>query len=122
MRSQTFCYWAKQQSVDSYIFQFHLTLKCTKDQSSHLCDCFLVLKGIFQNHGCSLTKFHARPEQLLLCVVINNSSHPPVKHINTANHAFGKYGMHARGFPNYHLKYCWPKVLYCTCPTKRKEN
>jgi len=37
-------YWDKQQSVDSDIIQFHLTLKCTKDQSSHFCACFLVSK------------------------------------------------------------------------------
>ena len=37
-------YWDKQQSADSYIIQFHLTLKCTKDQSSHFCTCFLVSK------------------------------------------------------------------------------
>jgi len=95
MHSQTVCYWGKQQSADSYIFKFHLTLKCTKDQSSHFCDCFLVLKWIFQNHGCGLTEFHAGPEQLLLCVVINNSIYPPVKHNNTAYHAFGKYWMQA---------------------------
>jgi len=23
--------------------------------------------------------------------------------------------MQARGFPNYHLKYSWPKVFYCIC-------
>jgi len=23
--------------------------------------------------------------------------------------------MQARGFPNYRLKYCWPKVIYCIC-------
>ena len=66
MLLQTFCYWGKQQSADSNIFQFHLTLKCTKYQSSHFCDCFLVSKWIFQNHDRGLTKFHARSEQLLL--------------------------------------------------------
>jgi len=74
MLSQTFCYWDKQQSADSNIFQFHLTLKCTKDQSSHFSDCFLVSKWIFQNYDRGLTEFHAGPEQLLVCVVINNSS------------------------------------------------
>jgi len=121
MHSQTFCYWAKQQSADSYISQFHLTLKCTKDQSSHLCDCLLVLKWIFQNHSCGLTEFHPGPEQLLLCAVINNSSHPPVKHNNTANHTFGKCWMHAGGFPNNHSKYCWPKAFYCTCQPNERE-
>jgi len=48
MLSQIFCYWDKQQSADRNIIQFHLTLKCTKDQSSHFCDCFLVSKGVFQ--------------------------------------------------------------------------
>jgi len=47
MLSQTFCYWDKQQSADSSIIQLHLTLKCTKDQSSHFCDCFLVPKLFF---------------------------------------------------------------------------
>jgi len=115
MLSQTFCYWGKQQSTESNIFQFHLTLQCTKDQSFHFCDCLLVSKWIFQSHGLGLTKFHAGPEQLLLCVVINNSSYPPVKHKNIAYHAFGKYWMQAREFPNYHLKYWWPKVFYCIC-------
>jgi len=23
--------------------------------------------------------------------------------------------MQARGFLNYRLKYCWPKVIYCIC-------
>jgi len=91
MLSQTFCYWGKQQSADRNVFQFHLTLKCTEDQSSLFCDCFLVSKLIFQHHDRGLTKFHAGSKQLLLCVVINNSSCPTVKHQNTAYHAFGKY-------------------------------
>jgi len=44
MFSQKFCYWDKQQSAESNMIQFHLTLKCTKGQSSHFCDCFLVSK------------------------------------------------------------------------------
>ena len=36
MLSQTFCYWDKQQSADSNTIQFHLTLKCTQDQSLFL--------------------------------------------------------------------------------------
>jgi len=36
MLSQTFFYWDKQQSADSNIIQFYLTLKCTINQSSHL--------------------------------------------------------------------------------------
>jgi len=44
MLSQTFCYWDKQQSADSNIIQHHLTLKCTKDQSSHFCDCFVCFE------------------------------------------------------------------------------
>jgi len=122
MVSQTFCYWVKQQSADSDIFQFHLTLKCTKDQSSHFCVCFLVSKWIFQQHDRSLTKFHAGSEQLLVCVVKNNSSYPVVKNNNTACHAFGKYWMQTRGFLNYHLKYCWPKVFYCICQPNELER
>jgi len=38
-----------------------------------------------------VTKFHAGSEQSLVCVVINNSSHPTIKNNNTACHAFGKY-------------------------------
>ena len=34
MLSQTFFYWDKHQSPDSNIIQLHLTLQCTKDQSS----------------------------------------------------------------------------------------
>jgi len=44
MLSQTFCYWDKKQSADANMIQFHLTLKCTKDQSFNLCDYFLVSK------------------------------------------------------------------------------
>jgi len=91
MLSQILCYWDKQQSAESNIFQFHLTVKCTKDQSSNFCDCFLVSKLIFQHHDRDPTKFHAEPEQLLVCVVINNSGYPAVKSNNTAYHAFGKY-------------------------------
>jgi len=117
MLSQTFCYWDKQQSADSNIIQLHLTLKCTKDQSFHFCDCFLVSKWVFQYHDqvhC-LTKFHAGSAQRLMCVVINNSGYPTFKNNNTAYHAFGKYCMQARGFLNYRLKYSWPKVTYCIC-------
>jgi len=87
MFSQTFCYWDKQQSADSNLIKFRLTLKCTKEQSSHLCDCFLVSKWIFQHHDRGLTKFHAGSEQPLVCVVINNSSYPTVKNNNTAYHS-----------------------------------
>jgi len=80
MLSQTFFYWDKKQSADSNIIQFHLTLKCTKDQSSHFCNCF--------DRG--LTKFHAGSKQPLVCVVINNSSYSAVNN-NTAYHTFGKY-------------------------------
>jgi len=91
MFSQSFCYCDKKQSAESNVTQFHLTLKRIKDQSSHFCDCVLVSKRIFQHHDRGLTKFHAGSEQLLMCVVINNSSFPTVKHNNTAYHAFGKY-------------------------------
>ena len=113
MLSQTFFYWDKQQSPDSNIIQFHLTLKCTKDQSFLFCDCFLVSKWVFQHHDHCLIKFHAGSAQRLMCVVINNSSYPTFKNNNTAYHAFGKYRMQARGVLNYRLKYCWPKVIYC---------
>jgi len=113
MLLQTFCYWDKQQSADINIIQLHLTLKCTKDQSSHFCNCFLVSKWVFKHYDHCLTNFHARSEQLLVCVVINNSSHLTVKNNSTAYHAFGKNWMQARGFLNYRLKYCWPKVIYC---------
>jgi len=89
MLAQSFCYWDKQQSAESNITQFHLTLKCTKYQSSHFCDC-LSFEMIFQHHGRGLTKFHAGSEQLLVCVVINNSSFPTAKNNKTAYHAFGK--------------------------------
>ena len=88
MLSETFCYWEKQQSADSNIVQFHLTLKSTKDQSLHFCDCFLVSKWNFQPHDCGLTKFHTGSEQPLplVCVVISNSSYPTVKN----NHRQGR--------------------------------
>jgi len=113
MLSQTFCYWDKQQSADSNITQLHLILKRTKDQFFHFYDCFLVSKWVFQHSNHCLTTFHAGSEQALVCVAINNSSYPTVKNNNTAYHAFGKYRMQARGFLNYRLKYCWPKVIYC---------
>jgi len=113
MLSQTFRYWNKQQSVDSNIIQFHFILKCTKDQSSHFRDSFLVSKWIFHHHDRGLTKFHAGSEQSLVCVVTINFDYPTVKNNDTAYHAFGKYWMQARGFLNYRLKYCWPKVIYC---------
>jgi len=123
MLSQTFFYWDKQQSADSNIIQLHLTLKCTKDQSSHFWECFLVSKWIFQHHDRGLTKFHAGSEQPLAWGVINNSSYPTVKNKNTFYHAFGKYSMQARGFLNYRLKYCWPKVIYCICqPNELKRE
>jgi len=113
MFSKTFCCWDKQQSADSNTIQFYLALKCTKDQSFHFCNCFLVSKWIFQHYDRGLTEFHTRSEQLLVCDVINNSSCPDVKNNNTAYRAFGKYWKQARGFLNYRLKYCWPKVIYC---------
>jgi len=91
MFSQIFCYLDKQQSAESNITQLHLTLKCTKDQSSRFCDCVSVSKWIFQHHNRGLIKFHAGSEQLLVCIAINNSSFPTVKNNNTAYHAFGKY-------------------------------
>jgi len=83
MFSQTFTSWDQQQSAGSNIIQFHLILKCTKDQPYHFCDYFLVSKGLFLHHDRGLTKFHAGSEQPL-CVVINNSSYPTVKNNNTA--------------------------------------
>jgi len=95
MLSQTFCYWDKQHSADSNIIQLHLTPTCTKDQSSHFCDSFLVSKWVFKHYDHCRTNFHAGSEQLLVCVVINNSSHPTVKNNSTAYHAFGKHCMQA---------------------------
>ena len=118
MLSQTLCYWDKQQSADSNVPQFLLTLKCTKDQSSHFCDCFLISKWIFQHHDRGLTKFHAGSEQLLVCTVIKNSIYPTVENNNTAYHTFVKYWMQARGFINNRWKYCWLKVIYCICQPK----
>jgi len=122
MFSQIFCYWDKQQSAESNMTQFHLTLKCTKDQSSHFCDCVLVTKWIFQHHDRGLTTFHAESEQLLMCIVINNSTFPTVKNNNTAYHAFGKYWIQGRGLQNYRLKYCWLDVIYCKCQPNELEQ
>ena len=123
MLSETFCYWDNQQSADSNVIQFHLTLKCTKDQSSHFFDCSLVLKWIFQHHDRGRTKFHAGSEQPLVCVVISNSTFPTIKNNNIAYHAFGKYWMQAREFLNYRFKYCWPKVIYFICqPNELKQE
>jgi len=91
MLSQIFCYWNKQQSADSNIIQFQFILKCTKDQSFHFCDCFLISKLIFQHRDRGLTKFHAGSEQQLVCVVMINFVYLTVKNNNTACHAFGKY-------------------------------
>jgi len=79
MHSQIFCCWDKQQSAESNIIQLHLILKCSKDQSSHFCDCVLVSKRIFQHHDRGLTKFHAGSEQLLVCIVINILASRPSK-------------------------------------------
>ena len=115
---QTFCYWGKQQSADRNVIQFHFTLKCTKDQSSHFCDCFLVSKWLFQHHDRGLTTFHAGSKQLLSCVV--SSSCPAVKHKNTAHHVSGKYWMQARGFLNYRLILLAQRFLgYCICQPKK---
>ena len=86
-----------------------------EDQSSHFCDCFLVSKWIFQHHERCLTKFHAGSEQLLVCVVINNSSLPTVKNNNIAYHVFGEYWMQARAFLDNRSKYCWPEVICRVC-------
>ena len=94
--------------------QCYLTLKCTADESSHFFHYFLASNLIFHHHDRGLTKFHAGSEQPLVCVVINNSHYPVVKN-NTAYHAFGKYWMQARGLLNFRLKYCWLKVICCTC-------
>ena len=53
-----------------------------------------------------------RATTVVICVVINNCSCPAVKTDNTDYHAFWKYWMHVRGFLNYRLKYCSPKVVY----------
>ena len=118
MLSQIFCYWDKQQSVESDISQFHLTLKRTKDQSSYFSDCVLVSKWIFQHHYRGPTKFHAGSEQPLVNIVINSSSFPIVRN-NSAYYVFRKYWMQARGLLNYRLKYCWPEVIYCICQANK---
>jgi len=115
MLSETFGYWENQQSADSNVIQFHLALKCTKDQSSHFCDYFLVSKCIFQHHDRGLTKFHSGSEQPLVCVVIRNSCYSTLKNNNKAYHVFGKYRTQSRGFLNYRLKCCSPKVIYFIC-------
>ena len=57
---------------------------------------------------------------VVVCVVINNCSFPAVKNNNTDYRAFWKYWMRVRGFLNYRLKYCSPKVIYCICqPNER---
>jgi len=105
MHSQTFCYWEKKQSTESNwpIIKFHLTLKCTKDESSHFGNCSLVSKWIFQHHDRGLTKFHAGCEQPLACRH-KHSSFTTVKNNHTAYHAFGKYWMQAIGFLIYRLQ------------------
>ena len=75
------------------LLQFHLTLKCTKGQSSHFCHCVLVSKWIFKHHDGNLTIFHAESEQLLVCVVKNNSTYLTVKNNSTIYHAFRTYWM-----------------------------
>jgi len=40
-----------------------------------------------QHHDRGLTKFHAGYEQLLVCVVTNNTSYPTIRNNNTAYHA-----------------------------------
>ena len=62
-----------QQSAESNIIQFHLTRKCTEDQSSHFCDWFLAANWIFHHNDRSLTKFHAGVITGTVCVVKNNS-------------------------------------------------
>jgi len=61
-------------------------------------------------------------EQLMVCVIINNSSFPTVKNNNTAHHAFWKYWIQARELLNYRLKYCWRKIIYCICQPKELER
>jgi len=41
---------------------------------------------------------------------------------NTAQNAFGKYCIQARGFLNDRLKYCWPNVFYCICQPNELER
>ena len=50
MLSQTFCYWDKQQSADSNIIQFYLTLKCTIDQSFYFYHRLLASNWAFYHH------------------------------------------------------------------------
>jgi len=110
-----------QQSAESNIIQFHLTRKCTVDQSSHFCDCFLAANWIFHHNHHSLTKFHAGVITGTVCVVKNNSHlRGREKKYNTTYRAFGKYWKQARGLLNYRLN-CWLKVICCTCQPNRLE-
>ena len=110
MLSQTFCYCDKQQSADSNIIQFHLTLKYTKYQSSHFCNCFFSFEMNFSTPTAVWLNFTQDPRP---GNYTSNSSYRTVKNNNTAYLAFGKYWLQARGFLNYRLKYCWPKVIHC---------
>ena len=89
----------------------YLTLKCTKDQSSHFCDCSLALNWIFHHHDHDLNTFRAGSAQPLVCCVINNSHYPDVKNNNPVYDVFGKHWMQARGLLNHRLKYCWLTLL-----------
>jgi len=72
----TFCCWGKQQSADNNIIQLHLTLICTKDQSCHFCDSFLVSKCTLQHQDRGLTKCHAGSEQTLVQCFPTSGSRP----------------------------------------------
>jgi len=100
MLSQTFFYWDKQQSADSIIIQFHLTLKCTKRSTFQLLRLFLSFEMNVQYHDRGLNKFHSGSEQPLVCLVINNFSHPTVKNGNTAMIHLGNIECWLEGFSN----------------------
>jgi len=110
-----------QATICSVYYPVPSYTKMYERPTFHFCDCFLVSKWIFQYHDGGLTKFHAGSELPPMCVVINNSS---VKNNNTAYHAIGKYWMKAaRVFPNYRLKHCCPKGIYCVCqPNQLKRE
>jgi len=81
MLSQTSCHWDKQQSADSNMIQFHLTLKCTEDHIFLFLRLLLSSNWIFHQRDRALTKFHAGSEKTLVCVFINNSHYRPSKTI-----------------------------------------
>ena len=92
--------------LTSNIIQFYLTLKCTADQSSHFCECFLASNWIFHYHDGGLTNFHAGSEQPLACVVINNSHPRPSRTTTQLIMVFHRY---------YVALFVYIDQLFCHC-------